>query len=517
MAVLGDLVDGAAGETGGTVAVGEGGVDLGQAGVVAGGHGDLVPGGALFDAAGLAVEHVHQGLVGVVVEVVDLVAAGEQVGDGLGGRLVGDGGADDVDHVAGVVAGLDAQLGVGVEAADGGEVDVAAEEGDAGGVGLGEVLEALDEEAALALVLAGGVVVVEVVEEIDLAVELVEEAAGEAEALVEEADGGDDGRAEDVLEPGEARVGDGDAEEDDQVLDVAVGGGDLPLEPVEDEVVGVVVVDLVAGALGAGVDADEGDALAQAHVQVATPLLDVGAGPLADDPAVVLGLVLEDVGVLELAGVGAGGAVDGLHGLGRVGGVGGERGRDVVLEEAVVLEGDAADAAEDGAAHEVVGVGAEAVDDVVVVPDVDLGDAAVGLLEGLGGVPADVVGVVVLVAALAHGVVKVVGATLVGVGDAGPLLQGPVDADAVVVDLVAAPDHDMEGLLGVDAQDIVPQVGAEPGVHVGTDGEAVAGVEHHAHGLVDGGDHKVPGGAAAVALGVVEAINGILPARLVGV
>lgn len=36
----------------------------------------------------------------------------------------------------------------------------------------------------------------------------------------------------------------------------------------------------------------------------------------------------------------------------------------MVLEEAVVFECYAADAAEDGAFHEVVGVGAEAVDDV---------------------------------------------------------------------------------------------------------------------------------------------------------
>ena len=47
-----------------------------------------------------------------------------------------------------------------------------------------EALEAEDEVLALALVLVRGVMIVEVVEEINLAIEVVEEAASDAEALV---------------------------------------------------------------------------------------------------------------------------------------------------------------------------------------------------------------------------------------------------------------------------------------------------------------------------------------------
>ena len=116
----------------------------------------------------------------------------------------------------------EALFGVTVEAAEGGEMDVAAEDGDADVVLRGDVLQGLDEFFALVLVLARGVVVVQIVEEVGLAVELVEEAPCDAEAFVEELDGADEGGHENLLEPGEARVGDWDAEEDDEVFDVGV-------------------------------------------------------------------------------------------------------------------------------------------------------------------------------------------------------------------------------------------------------------------------------------------------------
>ena len=71
---------------------------------------------------------------------------------------------------------------------------------------------------ALALVLPRRVVVVQVVEEVRLAVEFVEEAACDAETFIEEANGADERRSEDLFEPGEAWVGDWDTEEDDKVL-----------------------------------------------------------------------------------------------------------------------------------------------------------------------------------------------------------------------------------------------------------------------------------------------------------
>lgn len=59
--------------------------------------------GCLLAFAGVLVKELEEGLVGVVVEVVDLVAAGQEVGHGRRRGLVGDGGRDDVDDVAVVI------------------------------------------------------------------------------------------------------------------------------------------------------------------------------------------------------------------------------------------------------------------------------------------------------------------------------------------------------------------------------------------------------------------------------
>lgn len=149
------------------------------------------------------------------VKTMDFVPAGQQIRHRRRGRVVRDGRTDDVDHEAVIAFHRDLQGGFTVEAATGGEMDVTAEDGDAHAVVVGEGLEAEDEVATLGFVQARGVVVVEVVEEVDFAVEVVEEAAGEAEALVEDFDGRDQRGGEEGFEPGEARVGDGDAEEED--------------------------------------------------------------------------------------------------------------------------------------------------------------------------------------------------------------------------------------------------------------------------------------------------------------
>ena len=176
------------GVAGAVVGVVVGGV-LGDHGVVPAGHGDLVVAGRLGGLAGVLVEELEEGLVRVLVEVVDLVAPGEQVGDGGWGRLVHDGRGHDVGDVAVVVLGGDLELRVGVEAPERGQVDVAAEDGDADRELGADALEALDQVVAFLLVRAGRVVVVEVVEEVDAAVEAVEEAAAETDAAVQELDG----------------------------------------------------------------------------------------------------------------------------------------------------------------------------------------------------------------------------------------------------------------------------------------------------------------------------------------
>jgi hypothetical protein len=85
-------------------------------------------------------------------------------------------------------------------------------------------------------------------------------------------------------------------------------------------------------------------------------------------------------------------------------------------------------------------VGAEAIDDIVVVPEVELRDLPVGASERLSAVPAQVVGDIVVVTGLAKGLWELVVAALARVCDVRPRSEGSVDADAVVVDLITATD-----------------------------------------------------------------------------
>lgn len=104
------------------------------------------------------------------------------------------------------------------------------------------------------------------------------------------------------------------------MLDGGGGGGEFVPGAGEDRGVGFGVVDLVASALGAGVDAEEGDAGAKAQVEGVAGLFDVGPGLAAEDEAGVRvgGFVDEDVA--ELGGIDAGAvAALGVRGLRRVG------------------------------------------------------------------------------------------------------------------------------------------------------------------------------------------------------
>lgn len=49
--------------------------------------------------------------------------------------------------------------------------------------------------------------VVKIVQEIDLSVKMVEEAASKPKSLVEETDGANDGRGEEILKPLQTRIG----------------------------------------------------------------------------------------------------------------------------------------------------------------------------------------------------------------------------------------------------------------------------------------------------------------------
>lgn len=93
-------------------------------GIVAGWHRALIALGPFHLAARLFVEELEKGLVGVAVQMVDLVSLRKQICHGGRWWLVGDCAADDVGHVSVVVVAGDVELGFGVEAANGGKMDV---------------------------------------------------------------------------------------------------------------------------------------------------------------------------------------------------------------------------------------------------------------------------------------------------------------------------------------------------------------------------------------------------------
>lgn len=139
-------------------------------------------------------------LVCLCVEMMHLVSLVEDVCQHIRGRRVDDGGADDVGHVAVVfVFGYIERL-VGVELADGGEVDVAAQDRDAHVLGRGDVLQLFDEPVPLGFVVLSCPVVVQVVEDFDAAVEFVEEVAQDAGCSADCFDGVHHPAGQDVFE-----------------------------------------------------------------------------------------------------------------------------------------------------------------------------------------------------------------------------------------------------------------------------------------------------------------------------
>ena len=103
-----------------------------------------------------------------------------------------------------------------------------------------------------------------------------------------------------------------------------------------------------------------------------------------------------------------------------------------------------------------------------------------------------------------------------GVANRSPLLQRTVHTNSVVVDLVTTTDHNMERLPSVDPQHVIPEAGTNPGIHVRPDGEAIAGVEHLAHGLVRRGNDEVPGRIDGTSPHVLQTRDIVFPTRLIG-
>ena len=165
--------------------------------------------------------------------------------------------------------------------------------------------------------------------------------------------------------------------------------------------------------------------------------------------------------------------------------------------EMIALVSHSANSAKDSTAHKVISVGAETINDIMVIPDVQLSDAAIGTLERLLAIPANVIIEIIVVALGAQFLAEEEIASLLGIANSGPFSQRTVNSHAIVVDLITATNHDVKGLVAMDAEDIVPKSGTAPSVNIGTNAEAVAGVEHDPHRLRLCGDNKDLGGRAS--------------------
>ena len=295
----------------------------------------------------------------------------------------------------------------------------------------------------------------------------------------------------------------------------------------EEFVVGLRIIDLMPRSLRAGVNAGESDTCTKLAVHIPAVLLHVRARLGSDDIAGIFALALHDEGVLQLPRIGGNGtalarrvvvvarlgrrfrftcmvlrarrdvlrsSVDAVFVLRVDGGGEGGCGRgEMVLKEEVVLMRHASNSAEDGALHKVVGVAAEAVDDVVVVPYVELRDLSIRHAKGVGVVPAHVVVEVILIASRAHVFVEGELAAFARVRNGRPWLERAVRTNRIIVDLIPTANHNMKRLLLVHPQHIIPQTRPLPQIHIGADGEAVAGMEHDAKALLLGTDEEALG------------------------
>jgi hypothetical protein len=135
-------------------------------------------------------------------------------------------------------------------------------------------------------------VVIQIVQKIDTSVKLVEEATSNTETLVQETKRPNNGRAKDVLEPLETRVGDGYTKQQNKVTDCAVRLCNVLIDVIPDLLVGLGVVDLMPGTLSSCVNAQESHALAKLAEDVSAALFNVWAWRLAENVAGIFMLEL---------------------------------------------------------------------------------------------------------------------------------------------------------------------------------------------------------------------------------
>lgn len=119
--------------------------------------------GCLARFARVLVEELHQSLIRIMVQVMQLISSSKQVGDSLWRGLVDDSRRDDIGHVSVIIGDWDLKLGVRIESTNGCQVNVTAENGDSDGKLGCKGLELMNQEESLLLVGASCVMIIKVV------------------------------------------------------------------------------------------------------------------------------------------------------------------------------------------------------------------------------------------------------------------------------------------------------------------------------------------------------------------
>ena len=102
------------------------------------------------------------------------------------------------------------------------EMDITAEDCHSNRVLAGKLLQLLDQHLALLFVLVCGVVIVQVIQQIDLTVKVVEKASCKPETFIQETERTNDGRLQDVFQPLKTRICDRHTKQQNQVLESAI-------------------------------------------------------------------------------------------------------------------------------------------------------------------------------------------------------------------------------------------------------------------------------------------------------
>lgn len=134
-----------------------------------------------------------------MTKVVNLVSPRKEICHSARRRLVDNGRRDNVDHVSVVIFDGNVEFGLGVEAAQSSQVDVASQNCDADRKLGTYALKHSDQLVSLLFVSSCSVMVVEVVKEVHTPVETVEEAAAQPYPSVQKLDWAEHGTGKDVF------------------------------------------------------------------------------------------------------------------------------------------------------------------------------------------------------------------------------------------------------------------------------------------------------------------------------